>query len=1335
MAQHFISAPADWMFADSIYIKLDHIPLEAKIEHIQYALAGCGNIVFIEFQTDRNGQRNGRGAVRFDPPPKRICWIKNRFTIDIDGRQREVKVIPQDTVRLQSILSPLNHRIKQRLSLQMTTMSFGMLVAPEKLMAMERVTASRGSADVLPPLHPDEGLKFTVDFKNRKMSLFSPVERTEDAFLKRQYKMIIRFDSIKQLRRIKLEHARFGLALALDFPPQYFRKRPFSKSLDAGADLKWSERDLWARATDICIDPTTKRDKPEKLHRDTDLIHLGRWTAFYLEVDGKALNTWENIEGILRDFNIHAKHTQSFECVPKTESQLWKSIEPAEPTATNASALALLSDDSRIHLPWDVIYQLQACLSSGYLVEQTITSAFLRHLGQLANPDSHDPDRARLILEYVCDQRVRVFDPMSLFKDQGARTYFPPHLSLPAHCVLMRKATITPTTLYFASPTIETTNRVIRQYYAQRDRFLRVQFTDEIPLGAIFARPNSTADDDIFTRVHRVLFQGIQIGDRIYEFLAFGNSQVRDACAYFFAPTREISCDAVRQWMGWERIIAESKTVAKAAARLGLCFSTTRVVYGVRCPHLIEIPDIMRNGYCFTDGVGKISSFLAQSIAYDWRLDKVPSVFQFRWGGCKGILVVNPALKGPIICIRPSQKKFEASYKVLEIIKCSQYSTASLNRQTITLLSNLGVPNHVFLDMLKTQLNEYDEALRDPHQAVKLLSQFVDENQMTLTIAQMIANGFMDEPFVNMLVHLWRSWCVKLLKEKARLFVKDSAFVFGCVDEMGILRGHLDAASETGQESLPQIFLQVPDQDNPKSYKTILGPCLLGRNPSLHPGDVRVVEAIDVPGLRHLRDVVVFPQQGDRDLPGMCSGGDLDGDDFWVIWDQKLLPPRERWNQPPMDFTAPPPIVHGRPITVDDLRTFFVLYMKNNSLPTIAHAHLGMADWLTPLHSEHPTCLELAGLHSKAVDYVKSGEPAVMRKDLQPRAWPHWMEKRGRSYHSYGVLGQMFDLTKPVDFHPSFDAPFDQRVLGRFRGENALSSAVLKKAREIKTQYDVSLRRIMGQLELRTEFEAWSTFVLSKPKTGSSYKLQENLGRQIHQLKQTYRGVCEDAAGGRDFEMLAPFVAGMYQVTQEEVEISLREARRPHVHKNGSQSRRQLESMPLISFPWVFDHILARLATGREEGTVSLRAEGFDVVDQAAARPPKLVSYMKQGGAAERGEELEWERNSDGQVVHRGQVLRLFFGVEDEEEDILDYGEDPDAGKRLSNGSSGSSEQSSHCASGSEVSSIPVVAMSRDGGPILVNGADELEEGEIEYECVVMEHSESAIDRAAQLGL
>jgi RNA-dependent RNA polymerase len=462
------------------------------------------------------------------------------------------------------------------------------------------------------------------------------------------------------------------------------------------------------------------------------------------------------------------------------------------------------------------------------------------------------------------------------------------------------------------------------------------------------------------------MINGLCIGDRHYEFLAFGNSQFREHGAYFIAPLPHFTAQRIRDWMG---MFKDIKGVALYASRLGQCFSTTRAISGsrVEIKTLKDVKDITGR-FCFTDGVGKISAFLAQLAASELGIDQsatgAPSLFQFRLGGCKGVLAVSPDAKMREIHIRPSQYKFPAKHEGLEIIRWSQFAAASLNRQLILILSALGVPDEIFIQKLKLQLSNLERAMKDEKVALALLQKDIDANQMTLNIAGMIVDGFFAsrEPFLTSLLRLWRAWSIKYLKEKAKILINDGALLLGCTDETGQLKGYRVPSQEidaTGKKeasleevslteasskeaSLPEIFVQLSKGPDDKPY-VVQGPMLLARNPSLHPGDIRVVRGVDVPQLHHLKDVVVFPQNGDRDIPSMCSGGDLDGDDFLVMWDRDLL--SHDWNQAPMDYTPPEKVAINREITINDITSFFVTYMKNDTLPSIAHAHVAQADF------------------------------------------------------------------------------------------------------------------------------------------------------------------------------------------------------------------------------------------------------------------------------------------------------------------------------------------------------------------------------------------------------
>ncbi len=64
------------------------------------------------------------------------------------------------------------------------------------------------------------------------------------------------------------------------------------------------------------------------------------------------------------------------------------------------------------------------------------------------------------------------------------------------------------------------------------------------------------------------------------------------------------------------------------------------------------VPDVTRNGYCFSDGVGRISEGLCEAVAARLiRLGRcpagcVPSALQIRFAGCKGMVSLHPDLCG-----------------------------------------------------------------------------------------------------------------------------------------------------------------------------------------------------------------------------------------------------------------------------------------------------------------------------------------------------------------------------------------------------------------------------------------------------------------------------------------------------------------------------------------------------------------------------------------------------------------------------------------------------------------------------------------------------------------
>ncbi|OHX00707.1 RNA dependent RNA polymerase [Colletotrichum incanum] len=1210
-----------WRTWPDFTVKIHCLPSPVSLAELYDSFARHGNISTLEIDEDQNGNRTGFALVRFEPPPKLDFWSSKVHTVKYgEGKSAQVTLrtfrAPHETYE-GLVKSPANPDIwfKSKISLQADRIDFGSRLQKTKMMVLKSIIY---------------GVRIDVDLRKKNLTIhFDTFPRDQaatetveaqsegdydDKGETSHHKCTVGFSRLTEIFRAS-EGNNTALIIPLELPQMFWTKANRRKRNEmAVGRSSWGSLDMWERRTVILDDEQLPRDFPVTLQADFDdpnFINIGRWTTFrfIIQNDGNPID--ELLEA-LQAYNVATTVLDQFGAVPSRSPLLGTVYRAPVPksykSSTNHSLLSLRPASD--HLNFEIYYQLEVCISRGILSEYSITQTFVDELCRM------DKDRAKWTLEYFADQGTRVWDPMEMFENEEARFFFP-NASMPYYCMTIRKVMITPSTMHFCSPSVESSNRVLRKYSAYQDRFLRVQFTDELHRGKIY----NDAGDEIFNRIYRTLKQGIKIGDRIYEFLAFGNSQIRECAVYFFCPTGYIACDDIRKWMGE---FSHIRNVAKYAARIGQCFSTTREIRGVTVPRIVQAEDIQRNGHCFSDGVGKISKLLAEMVVNEMGQESsgIPSAFQFRMGGCKGMLAVWPDAKGLEVHIRPSQEKFRAQFNGLEIIKFAQYSVATLNRQTITILTTLGVASEPILQLAKQQVRNYEKAMNDRAAASGLLGRYIDENMTSLTIKDLVCWGFMDkevqEPFVLTILNLWRIWSMKLLKEKARVVVEQSAFLLGCLDETGYLRGHSKATegrTTRNIEDLPQIFLQIPNPDD-GNYYCVTGVCIVGRNPSLHPGDIRVVEAVDVPALHHLKNVVVFPSTGDRDVPSMLSGGDLDGDDFFVIWNPHLIP--KEWHQPPMNYVAPKaPVLKRGFVRVSDLRTFFVRYIQNDCLALVAIAHLAQADRSRAGAKDH-RCLKLAELHSKAVDYVKTADPANFPQDLQPERWPHFMNRR-KTYRSSSALGQIYDMVQEQEFNPLYEKKFDNRILNRFN----LTDDFLQKARKVKNQYDTSLRRLMSHRDVQTEFEAWTGLVLSKPRVGSDYKQQEDIGRESAALKQRFREICYKEAGSRNYDDFAPFVAAMYKVTQQQVSAALAEEYEDEGHER--------QSMPLISFPWIFHWIMGRIATGHVKIKPTVDPEAQSMTNKSY--PVRRVE----------GDMVQQETQLDGgRVVHRGELLEVF---------------------------------------------------------------------------------------------
>lgn len=316
---------------------------------------------------------------------------------------------------------------------------------------------------------------------------------------------------------------------------------------------------------------------------------------------------------------------------------------------------------------------------------------------------------------------------------------------------------------------------------------------------------------------------------------------------------------------------------------MGQAFSSSVGTVKIRLAHQGKLDDIWdaRKEYNFADGVGVMSEELGRFISKKLRLcfkGRTPSAFQIRFAGAKGMLTCWDSVlpSGKQVLLRPSMVKFESVHRALEIVGYSKRLTLLLNRQMIMHLSSLGVPSTVFLKLQKGVLKRLDAAMKagGADDALNLLytagygalNQKLDNLAPMLDAAAMFRAGLVctNCEFLFDIMTAFRRRILGEIITKARIpiGITDGCAAIGVLDEVKVL-------------GPSEIFLQYTHPVS-KEIIVVQGPVVVGRSPCMHPGDMQPLTAVFHEKLSHLVDVVVFPQVGDRPIPSMLSGGDLE---------------------------------------------------------------------------------------------------------------------------------------------------------------------------------------------------------------------------------------------------------------------------------------------------------------------------------------------------------------------------------------------------------------------------------------------------------------------------
>lgn len=508
-------------------------------------------------------------------------------------------------------------------------------------------------------------------------------------------------------------------------------------------------------------------------------------------------------------------------------------------------------------LPYNIFFKINSLVQSGCLPGPLLDESFY----ELVDPRKINIAYIEHALEKLFRLKECCYEPVVWLSEQyrrcrkSGRVPRPSTIALDEGLVYIRRVQVTPSKVYFSGPEVSLSNRVLRNYPDDIDNFVRVSFVDE-ELDKIHSTDLRLKEErytKIYDRILSVLRNGIVIGDKKFEFLAFSSSQLRENSLWMFASRPGLTAASIREEMGE---LSEIRNVAKYSARLGQSFGSSRETVNVGRLEMEILSDIecttSGNKYVFSDGIGKISAELAEVVAAKCGCSHTPSAFQIRYGGYKGVVAVDPT-SSVKLSLRKSMLKFKSCSTSLDVLAWSRHQASFLNRQLITLMSTLGVKDEIFVKKQRDCIAHLNAIQTDPLKALEAV-EWVSSWDISKILKEMLICGYKPdvEPFLSMVLQTFRASKLFDLRTRTRIFIQNGRSMLGCLDETGTLQ-------------YGQVFVQYSSESRPSQKSSIVkGKTVVAKNPCLHPGDMRVVEAVDVPALHHMVDCIVFPQKGHR---------------------------------------------------------------------------------------------------------------------------------------------------------------------------------------------------------------------------------------------------------------------------------------------------------------------------------------------------------------------------------------------------------------------------------------------------------------------------------------
>ncbi|RFU28427.1 hypothetical protein B7463_g7905, partial [Scytalidium lignicola] len=365
----------------------------------------------------------------------------------------------------------------------------------------------------------------------------------------------------------------------------------------------------------------------------------------------------------------------------------------------------------------------------------------------------------------------------------------------------------------------------------------------------------------------------------------------------------------------------QEQSYLKLFSRISLGQSRTRETITLEPNEIEDLDDLkpdIESKLVMNDGCGRMSRKMAIAIRDKLGLHELPSAFQGRIGGAKGLWLLdteNNGSSGIWIKIYGSQTKwkrdpsveYDPAHRTFEVSTTSTpCRPARVNEQFIAVLDHgettPQIMRQILATILKDELRFRVEQVNDARESPQKLRRWVQiesgnrqkestaicylgglPEEYSDQINMLLDAGFLPNKleFIEDRVQKMFSRKLQSLKDKFHIIVPKSTNTFIGVDFSGQLKEdevHLTFSRPFIEEITGESLLFLDGKD-----------ILVSRSPAHLPSDIQKVKARYIPQLKDIKDVTLFSRKGSRPLADKLSGGDYDGDRCWICWDENIV--------------------------------------------------------------------------------------------------------------------------------------------------------------------------------------------------------------------------------------------------------------------------------------------------------------------------------------------------------------------------------------------------------------------------------------------------------------